>query len=228
MIDFILHIDKHIWELIRQYGPQTYGILALIVFCETGLVVTPFLPGDSLLFAVGIFCNPAKGAASLNFGIMFLVFMLAALAGDNVNYFLGRTFGHKLFRNENSKIFKKSHITKTHEFFEKHGKKTIVLARFVPIVRTFAPFVAGMGEMPYRVFLSFSIFGALLWVGIFLTAGYFFGQVPWVEKNFSIAILAMVLVTAAPLAWEIWRGTKEAKAKAAQEAAQAAVPAEAE
>ncbi|RYG23634.1 DedA family protein [bacterium] len=207
MIDFLLHIDKHIGELIRQHGTLTYAILAAIVFAETGFVVTPFLPGDSLLFAVGIFCHPSKDY-HLNFGIMFAVFMFAALGGDNVNYWLGRTVGDRLFKNEKSRFLKRSNLDKTHAFFEKHGKKTIVLARFVPIVRTFCPFVAGMGKMPYKEFLLWSVIGAFLWVGIFLTAGYAVATIPAVQKNFSLAVVAMVVVTGAPLLWEVWRSHK--------------------
>lgn len=207
MVEFLLHIDKHIQALIHQHGSATYAILFAIIFCETGLVVTPFLPGDSLLFAVGVFCNPGKDA--LNVWATYLVFCSAALIGDTTNYFIGRTFGHKLFRHEDSRIFKKSHLKTTHEFFDKHGKKTIILARFVPIVRTFAPFVAGMGEMPYRKFIGYSFAGAILWVGLFLFAGYFIGRIPAVENNFGIAIFVMVVVTAAPLGWEIYKARRE-------------------
>lgn len=207
MIDYLLHIDKHIEELIRLYGAQTYAILFAVVFAETGLIVTPFLPGDTLLFFVGFFCHPSK-TYHLNFWLMFLTFMLAAFCGDNVNYFVGRTAGERLFRNENSKLFKRSHLDKTHRFFEKHGPKTVILARFVPIVRTFCPFVAGMGKMPYRQFLLYSVLGALLWVGLFLTAGYFLGQVPAVQKNFALAMLVMAVVTAAPMIYEVWKARK--------------------
>ncbi len=214
MLDFVLHIDKHIAELIKQHGAMTYVFLGLIVFCETGLVVTPFLPGDSLLFAAGLFCIAKQEAGSLNVYVAFATFMIAALCGDNLNYLIGRSFGKKLFKHENSKIFKKSNLDKTHEFFDKHGKSTIILARFVPIVRTFAPFVAGMGEMPYRIFLMFSVVGAFLWVGIFLAAGYFLGQIPAVKDNFEIAVIAMVAVTGVPLIWEVIKARRENRNKA--------------
>jgi len=206
-IQDILHIDKHIEVLIRDFGPQAYGILGGIVFAETGLVVTPFLPGDTLLFAAGLFCHPDK-KAHLNFPLMFLVFMAAALCGDNLNYFIGRSVGPKLFKNENSKIFRKSHLDKTHHFFEKHGKKTIILARFVPVVRTFSPFVAGMGKMPYREFLLYSFLGALLWVGIFLTGGYLLGDLDVVKENFSVAMLVMAVLTFLPMGYEVWKARK--------------------
>lgn len=201
-LQFLLHIDKHIAELIGAYGPQAYGILFAIVFAETGLVIMPFLPGDTLLFAAGLFCHPDR-PGSLSFPLMFLVFVTAALCGDNVNYWIGRRLGPSLFKNEKSKIFKRSHLEKTHEFFERFGKRTIILARFVPIVRTFSPFVAGMAGMRYREFLLFSVVGALLWVGIFLSAGYFLGRIPAVEKNFTLAMLAMALLTFLPMALEI-------------------------
>lgn len=207
-LQYLLHVDRHIAELIAQFGPQAYGILFLIVFAETGLVVMPFLPGDTLLFAAGLFCRPDQ-AGALNYGIMFAVFMAAALCGDNVNYWIGRRLGPSLFKNESSRILKRSHLEKTHHFFEKHGKRTIILARFVPIVRTFSPFVAGMGKMPYREFLVFSVIGALLWVGIFLTGGYFLGRLPVVQDNFGIAMIAMAVLTFLPMAYEVWKAKKK-------------------
>jgi membrane-associated protein len=211
LLEFAMHIDKHLGPVIREHGQTTYLILFAIIFCETGLVVTPFLPGDSLLFAIGIFCHPEK--SQLNIVATFAVLMAAAFLGDTSNYFIGKFFGVQLFRNENSKIFKKHHLATTHEFFEKHGKKTIVLARFVPIVRTFAPFVAGMGEMPYPRFIGFSILGTGLWVAMFLLGGYFIGQIKAVENNFGLAVLIMVIVTAAPLGWEVYKGIQENKAR---------------
>ena len=207
-LQYLLHIDKHIAELIAQFGTQAYGILFLIVFAETGLIVTPFLPGDTLLFAAGLFCRPDQ-AGSLNYGIMFAVFVLAALCGDNVNYWVGRKLGPRLFSNENSKVFKRSNLEKTQHFFDKHGKKTIILARFVPIVRTFSPFVAGMGKMPYREFLLFSVIGALLWVGIFLTGGYFLGRLPIVQENFAVAMIVMAVLTFLPMAYEVWKAKQK-------------------
>ena len=207
MLQYLLHIDKHIAELIGQFGPQAYGILFLIVFAETGLVVTPFLPGDTLLFAAGLFCRPdAKGA--LNFPLMYAVFVAAALCGDNLNYWIGRRLGPRLFKNENSRLLKRSHLEKTQNFFERHGKRTIILARFVPIVRTFSPFVAGMGRMPYREFLIYSVLGALLWVGLFLTGGYFLGRLPVVQDNFAVAMIVMAVLTFLPMAYEVWKARK--------------------
>ena len=208
MIDYLLHVDKHIAELIGRYGAQTYAILFAIVFAETGFVVTPFLPGDSLLFAVGIFCHPAN-ENHLNFWLTFAVFMGAALGGDNLNYFVGRKLGPRLFKNDQSRFLKRGNLDKTQLFFEKHGKRTIILARFVPIVRTFCPFVAGMGKMPYREFLLYSVIGAFVWVGVFLTAGYALATIPAVQKNFTLAIAAMVLVTGAPLVYEVWRSHRK-------------------
>jgi membrane-associated protein len=213
LIQLAMHVDRQLGPIIKEHGQATYLILFAIVFCETGLVVTPFLPGDSLLFAVGIFCHPEK--SQLNLLFTFAVFMLAAFLGDTSNYFIGKFFGHKLFVNENSKVFRRSHLVTTHEFFEKHGKKTIILARFVPIVRTFAPFVAGMGEMPYLRFISFSVFGTSMWVALFLFAGYFIGGIKAVEDHFGLAVMIMVVVTGAPLIWEVYKGTKESAASKA-------------
>lgn len=209
MIDFILHIDKHIAEMIRDYGGWTYGILFAIIFCETGLVITPFLPGDSLLFAAGIFANPNQGP--LNVWLLVALLITAAILGDTVNYHLGKWFGPKAFRNEKSKLFKRSHLIKTHAFFEKHGGKTIILARFVPIVRTFAPFVAGMGAMSYSKFFFYNVTGAILWVGICVFAGYFFGGLPIIRENFSIAILVIVGLSVVPMVIEVIKHKKEAK-----------------
>ncbi len=209
VVDFVLHLDAHLAELIRQYGPWTYGILFAIVFCETGLVITPFLPGDTLLFAAGIFAHPEKGA--LNVWILFLVFVGGAFCGDNLNYFIGKTFGAKLFRNEKSRIFKRSYLDKTHAFFERHGGKTIILARFVPIVRTFTPFVAGMGSMTYVHFLAYSVIGAVIWVTVCMFAGFFFGKIPVVRDNFALAILGLVIVTLLPMAFEVWRHRRNSR-----------------
>lgn len=177
IIDFILHIDVHLAELIAQYGIWVYAILFLIIFCETGLVVTPFLPGDSLLFVAGALGSLPTN--NINVHIMALALILAAILGDSSNYLIGRFFGEKLFSNRDSKIFKQSYLEKTHGFYEKYGGKTIILARFVPIVRTFAPFVAGMGHMNYRHFSVFNVTGGIIWVVIFIYAGYFFGGLPF-------------------------------------------------
>lgn len=198
LLDFVLHLDKHLANVVNTYQGWTYAILFAIIFCETGLVVTPFLPGDSLLFAVGLVAHAGK----LNVFAVSALLALAALCGDNVNYYIGRTFGEKLFRNERSRIFKRENLDRTHAFFEKYGGRAIILARFVPVVRTFCPFVAGMGKMTYARFLSFSVCGAFLWVGVCVFAGYFFAGVPVVKENFSIAALAVVAISLVPMALE--------------------------
>ncbi|MBN8546921.1 MAG: DedA family protein [Ignavibacteria bacterium] len=193
LFDFILHVDVHLGELIRDYGALTYGILFLIIFCETGLVVTPFLPGDSLLFAAGAF--GAKG--DLDPHLVFLILAVAAFLGDSVNYYIGKKIGHRAYT-MNSRFIKKEHLQKTHQFFEKHGGKTIIFARFFPIIRTFAPFVAGIGEMEYKKFISYNAVGGVLWVAIFVYLGYFFGNLPFVKQNFTIVLAAIVVISLAP------------------------------
>ena len=194
LIDFVLHIDQHLDSLLAEYGAWTYGILAVIVFMETGLVVTPILPGDSLLFAAGMFA--ARG--SLNPHLVFLLLTCAALLGDNTNYWIGRYLGPRVLRNENSRIFRKSYLDKTRSFFVAYGAVTIVIARFVPIVRTFAPFVAGVGAMAYPTYLMYSVLGAVSWVGICTYAGYFLGNIEVVRENFEIAVLMIIGVSLLP------------------------------
>ena len=196
IIDFILHIDVHLAELIAQYGIWVYAILFLIIFCETGLVVTPFLPGDSLLFVAGALGSLPTN--NINVHIMALALILAAILGDSSNYLIGRFFGEKLFSNRDSKIFKQSYLEKTHGFYEKYGGKTIILARFVPIVRTFAPFVAGMGHMNYRHFSVFNVTGGIIWVVIFIYAVFFFGGLPFVEEKLKLLILGIIVVSVLP------------------------------
>ncbi|EFE95555.1 DedA family protein [Serratia odorifera] len=208
IIDFILHIDVHLAELVAQYGMWIYAILFLILFCETGLVVTPFLPGDSLLFVAGALA--ALPTNDLNVHTMVALMVVAAIIGDAVNYTIGRLFGERLFSNPNSKIFRRSYLDKTHQFYEKHGGKTIILARFVPIVRTFAPFVAGMGHMSYRHFAAYNVIGALLWVLLFTYAGYLFGNVPVVQENLKLLIVAIIIVSILPGIIEIWRHKRAA------------------
>lgn len=203
VVDFILHIDVHLAELVAQYGMWVYAILFLILFCETGLVVTPFLPGDSLLFVAGALA--ALPTNDLNIHMMVALMVIAAILGDAVNYTIGRLFGDKLFSNPNSKIFRRSHLDKTHQFYERHGGKTIILARFVPIVRTFAPFVAGMGKMSYRHFALYNISGGLLWVLLFSYAGYFFGNMPAVQENLKLLIVAIIVLSVLPGVIEVWR-----------------------
>ncbi|WP_265555637.1 DedA family protein [Serratia grimesii] len=208
VIDFILHIDVHLAELVAQYGMWVYGILFLILFCETGLVVTPFLPGDSLLFVAGALA--ALPTNDLNVHTMVALMIGAAILGDAVNYTIGRLFGEKLFSNPNSKIFRRNYLDKTHQFYEKHGGKTIILARFVPIVRTFAPFVAGMGHMSYRHFAAYNVIGALVWVLLFTYAGYLFGDLPIVQENLKLLIVAIIIVSILPGIIEIWRHKRAA------------------
>jgi membrane-associated protein len=203
-IDLFLHLDKHLADLVIHYGSWVYGILTIIVFCETGLVITPFLPGDSLLFAIGALC----AVGSLNPFIIAPLLFIAAISGDNLNYWFGRTIGSKAFSNPDSKIFKQSYLQKTQSFYTDYGSKTIVIARFVPIVRTFAPFVAGLGKMNYRVFLSFSVGGALLWIILLISAGYFFGQIEFVKKNFSVVVLAIIVISILPALFETFKTRK--------------------
>jgi membrane-associated protein len=199
-IDFVLHIQEHLMEFTQAHGPLIYGLLFLIIFCETGLVVTPFLPGDSLLFAVGaIAADPASG---LNVWIAAAVMLVAAIVGDTVNYWIGRKFGAWTMRTF-PKIVKPSHIAKTNEFFVRYGGKTIILARFVPIVRTFAPFVAGSGEMNYGRFMYFNVIGAILWVILILPAGWFFGNMPLVKENFELVVIGIIGVSLLPMVFEI-------------------------
>lgn len=209
IVDFILHIDVHLAELVAQYGIWIYAILFLILFCETGLVVTPFLPGDSLLFVAGALA--ALPGNDLNVHLLVALLVVAAVLGDAVNYTIGRLFGEKLFSNPNSRIFRRSYLDKTHAFYERHGGKTIILARFVPIVRTFAPFVAGMGHMSYRHFALFNVSGALAWVLLFAYAGYLFGDLPVVQENLKLLIVAIIVVSILPGIIEIWRHRRQGR-----------------
>lgn len=201
IFDFVLHVDEHIDHLLQQYGAWTYAILMLVVFCETGLVVTPILPGDSLLFAGGMFA----GRGALNPHYLFLLISAAAIAGDNTNYWLGRYLGPRVLKNEDSRIFKKKYLDRTRAFFAKYGASTIVLARFVPIVRTFAPFVAGVGQMPYPRYLAYSVGGGLAWVGICTYAGFFLGNIPVIRDNFELAVLLIIAVSVMPMVVEYVR-----------------------
>ncbi|QQB42392.1 SNARE associated Golgi protein [Kingella denitrificans] len=203
IIDFILHIDKHLVTLTAEYGAWLYVILFLIVFCETGLVVTPVLPGDSLLFAAGAVA--ASSAGNLNVHVVVLVLLAAAILGDAFNFTIGKFFGEKLFSNPNSKIFKQEYLAKTHAFYDKYGGKTIILARFVPIVRTFAPFVAGMGKMHYGRFIRYNIIGGLLWVVLLTYLGYGFGNLPVVKDNFGKVVIGIIFVSVLPIAVEMFR-----------------------
>ncbi len=194
IVDFILHIDRHLSEIIRTYGVWTYVILFVIVFCETGLVATPFLPGDSLLFAAGTFA----ALHALDLAWLLFILSVAAVAGDTVNYAIGHYLGPKVFHYEKSKIFKKEYLDRTHQFYERYGGKTIIIARFIPIIRTFAPFVAGIGSMTYWKFISYNVIGGIGWVFICVLAGYFFGNLPIVRQNFSLVILVIIIISILP------------------------------
>jgi membrane-associated protein len=204
LIDFILHLDTHLVELIQQYGNWTYGILFLIIFCETGLVITPFLPGDSLLFAIGALS--AKGA--LNAGWVFFILSVAAILGDSTNYWIGYFIGPKVFYSEESRWLNRRYLERTHHFYDKYGGKTVIIARFMPIIRTFAPFVAGVGRMNYFKFLTFSIGGTLLWIGIFVVAGYLFGNIPVVKRNFTLVVFAIIIISVLPAVIEAIRARR--------------------
>jgi membrane-associated protein len=201
VISFILHIDQHLLELFNQYGLWIYGILFLIIFCETGLVVTPLLPGDSLLFATGALI----AGTSLNVHTMALTLIGAAILGNVVNYTIGRYFGAHLFRNPDSRWFRRDYLLRAQQFFAKYGGRAVVLTRFAPIIRTFVPFAAGMGGMNYPRFLSYNVAGGVAWVGLFLYAGYFFGNLPQVRANFTALILGIVVLSLVPIAIEWWR-----------------------
>ena len=204
LVDLFLHLDKYLDQIIQQYGALTYVFLFVIIFMETGLVVTPFLPGDSLLFAAGTFA----AIGSLNPWLLFVLLSVAAIIGDTVNYWIGNKVGERAYKGE-IKFIKKEHIDRTHAFFEKHGGKTIFLARFVPIVRTFAPFVAGASKMSYGYFFSYNVFGGLVWVGIFNFAGYFFGSIPIVRENFELVIVAILVISVLPIGYEWIKARQE-------------------
>lgn len=200
-MDLILHLDKYLGQLVATYGVLTYAILFVIVFAETGLVVTPFLPGDSLLFAAGAIAS----LGSLNIGIIWLLLVVAAVIGDTVNYWVGHFFGQKIVDNPNIKFINQEHIDKTEQFYKKYGGKTIILARFVPIVRTFAPFVAGVGTMNYPKFITYNIIGGVLWVSLFIFAGYFFGNIPVIQRNFHYVIFVIIGLSILPIIYEYIR-----------------------
>jgi membrane-associated protein len=204
LMDLFLHLDEHLANIINQYGVWTYAILFLIVFMETGFVVTPFLPGDSLLFAAGTFA----GLGSLNVWLLMVLLIIAAIAGDTVNYWIGHYMGDRAY---NVRWIKKEYLDRTHAFFEKHGGKTIFLARFVPIVRTFAPFVAGMGRMSYGYFFSYNVFGGIVWVVLFTLLGFFFGNIPFVKQNFELVIIAIILISVVPAVVEALKARREMK-----------------
>lgn len=201
LIDICIHLDKHLEWLIQNYGAWTYGIIFLVIFCETGLVVTPFLPGDSLLFTLGALA----GVGLLDKELLFILLLIAAVGGDAANYWIGKMVGPKIFQKENVRFLNKKHLDQTHRFYEKYGSKTIILARFVPIIRTFAPFVAGIGQMSYRKFFTYNVVGALLWIILVAGAGCFFGSNPFVKKHFSTVVLMIIIVSLVPVFWEAFR-----------------------
>jgi membrane-associated protein len=207
LIEFILHIDLYLGSFILKYGFFVYGIIFIIIFIETGLVIMPFLPGDSLLFAAGAFA----AIGSLNLFILFLICVGAAIIGDTINYWVGNKFGRKLFRKEDSWLFKQKYLIETEKFYEKHGGKTIIFARFIPFIRTFAPFVAGMGNMHYSRFLSYNALGGLAWVSLFVFAGYFFGTIPFVKENFSLVIMAIIVISILPIIIKGYFGYRKSK-----------------
>lgn len=204
IINFILHIGDHLQQIVNDYGSWVYAVLFAIVFCETGLVVLPFLPGDSMLFAAG----SIAAIGGMNIFVLIGLLILAAVLGDFVNFEIGKHFGKKLFANPNSRIFKPQYLEKTHEYYAKYGGRTIIIARFVPIVRTFAPFVGGMGQMPYREFVKYNLIGAVVWVTGFTLLGYFFGNLEIVKKNFSLFLIGIIVVSVLPMVIEIWRARK--------------------
>ncbi|VVB51756.1 SNARE associated Golgi protein [uncultured archaeon] len=201
IIDVFLHLDSHLNSVIQQYGALTYAILFFVIFLETGFVVTPFLPGDSLLFAAGTFAS----LGSLDVKLLFLLLTAAAILGDTVNYWIGHKVGPKVFREENVRFLNKNHLKRTEEFYEKHGGKTIIIARFIPVIRTFAPFVAGIGRMSYPRFLSFNVIGGVAWNGLFIFGGYYFGNIPVIKQNFSLAIIAIIVISFLPGVVELAR-----------------------
>lgn len=205
VIDFILHIEVHLDYLIQTYHTWTYLILFMIIFCETGVVVLPFLPGDSLLFAIGAFA--ARG--SFDFWTISLTLLVAAIIGDSLNYTIGKYVGPKVFHKADSKLFNKSHLLKAQAFYEKYGAKTIIIARFIPIVRTFAPFVAGIGEMTYKKFMTYNVVGAIAWIFIFIPLGYFFGNLPFIQSNFKLVMIAIIVISVLPPIIEFIREHKK-------------------
>lgn len=208
IIDLFLHLDKHLLELVQEYGTASYIILFIIVFCETGLVVTPFLPGDSLLFAAGALAS----AGSLSFTTIFITLFIAAVLGDSVNYQIGRYLGPRAFDPKFERFLKKEYLIKTEKFFAKHGGKAIVIARFVPILRTFVPFMAGVGTMSYAYFITYNLVGAFVWVGSMTTAGYMFGEIPIVKNNFSLVVIGIVILSITPGIIELIKARKEQSA----------------
>jgi membrane-associated protein len=206
-VEFILHLDRHLDLFIRDYGTWAYALLFLIIFAETGLVVTPFLPGDSLLFAAGAIA--ARG--SLDVGLLAVLLAVAAIVGDAVNYWIGHTLGDRLVGGGRIRLIKQEHLDRTHQFYERHGARTIILARFVPIVRTFAPFVAGFGHMTYRRFATYNIVGGITWIALFVIGGFFFGNLAVVQQHFGLVIIGIILISFVPMVLTIWQERSAAR-----------------
>ncbi len=213
LIDFILHLDVHLTELITQFGVWTYLILFLVIFLETGLVVTPFLPGDSLLFAAGALA--ALSGSPLNIVLLWVLMAIAAIVGDSVNYSIGKFIGPKAFTSK-SRLLKHEYLEQAQAFYKKHGRITIFLARFIPIIRTFAPFVAGIGEMPYGYFISYNIFGGIIWTALFTFGGYFFGNLTFVKENFSLVVIAIIIISVIPAVVEVVKAKRKPAAPIAE------------
>ena len=211
-IEILMHLDKHLGGVIQDYGSWTYLILFVIIFCETGLVITPILPGDSLLFAAGAFA----AVGSLKASWLFVLLSIAAVAGDTVNYWIGYIVGPKVFHKENVRFLNKQYLNRAHQFYEEYGGKTIIIARFVPIIRTFAPFVAGIGKMTYMRFISYNIFGGVLWIGAFIFGGQFFGNIPIVKKNFTFVIFAIIIISIMPGVIEYFRQRQKVREVASE------------
>ena len=214
LVDFVLHLDQHLATLIAQVGIWTYAPLFFVIFLETGFVITPFLPGDSLLFAAGALASLPQ--SPLNIFVLYVVLAAAAIAGDTVNYWIGYTVGPRVFT-EKVRFLKKEYLVRAHEFYEKHGNMTIFLARFVPIIRTFAPFVAGIGRMSYGHFISYNVFGGLVWAALFTFGGFFFGNIPFVKNNFSLVVIAIILISMVPAGVEIVRSRRKSPGKSSPE-----------
>ena len=212
LVDFVLNMDVELNRLVGMMGPWIYVLMFAIIFCETGLVITPFLPGDSLLFALGALC--AVEDAHLSYPLLAVLLVVAGIIGDATNYAIGHFFGPKVFRSKTSFLFNERHLASAQRFYDKYGGKTIILARFVPIIRTFAPFVAGIGNMSYRRFVVFNVTGAVAWVGIFLTAGYWFGNIPAVKRNFHIVIVGIIIISVIPMVVELIKARRERKNEA--------------
>ena len=206
-VEFILHVDRHLDLFIRDYGTWAYALLFLIIFAETGLVVTPFLPGDSLLFAAGAIA--ARG--SLDVGLLAVLLAVAAIVGDALNYWIGHTLGDRLVGGKRIRLIKQEHLDLTHQFYERHGARTIILARFVPIVRTFAPFVAGLGRMTYRRFATYNVVGGIMWITLFVLGGFFFGNLAVVQRHFGLVIIGIILISFAPMVLTIWQERSAAR-----------------